>query len=153
MQEVGGRVREDRQARPLVEACPDDEGQLHGLILAPCVRARRQALKLTLEQVAERMGEEGDAGWVQAVETGRRKRLPAQPKLGALARALRWSEEEILRQAGVLTTAPGEKSREMELFDESDPRAEIIRALPDLTDLQATHVREFIGWLTEAARR
>lgn len=104
----------------------DDTGQIqHGVLLGRFVRARRDELRLTAEELAEQMGDESSANFIGQLETGRRKRMLGQPRLRQLARALRVPELTLLHAAGILTdtelTANWPQTEAEEILAEFDP--------------------------------
>jgi transcriptional regulator with XRE-family HTH domain len=72
--------------------------QRYGVELGKWVRQRRDALKMTQEQVWSRMEmPTGESNWIAQLENGRRKRLPDFDVLNALSEALRVPVTEVLR--------------------------------------------------------
>lgn len=97
----------------VVPEAPDDRPpeQSHGVALGEYMVERRAALGITQEQLLSRMGWAVERTWVLNLENGRRKRLPGQPYLGILAKALGVTEHELLRRSGVLTGSPDAQER------------------------------------------
>lgn len=106
----------------------------HGERLGAWVRERRKALGLTQEEVAGRMGGDVPINYVTTLETGGRKRMIGQPRVGQLARALGAREVDLLRGAGLITE-PIEGPAT--LFPDGDPRATIVSLLPRLSEHEA----------------
>jgi transcriptional regulator with XRE-family HTH domain len=99
-----------------------------GIQLGKWVRARRDALGMSQEDVWRRMEVENvAANWISKLETGRVRYLPDHELLHALSVALRVPVTEVLRGAGVLPV-------DVEAAQESAPGSATIHALVDMID-------------------
>jgi transcriptional regulator with XRE-family HTH domain len=107
----------------------------HGVELGRWVRARRESLKLTTEQLWERTDLEGDFNYISQLENGRRKKLPDFEILSGLAQALNVTVTEVLRGAGILPV-------DVEQPPEHAPGSATMHALVDMID-----------WTTNPANR
>lgn len=81
---------------------PEPPDVPHGIRLGEWARRRRDELGLSQADLTERMGI-ADGNWISRLETGRKKDMVPQPRLGLLVRALQTTEEQALREAGLLT--------------------------------------------------
>lgn len=111
--------------------------------LASRVRELRHQLRLSQDQVAERMqaiGAPVDRSYISHIETGRAK-LPSPEVMRALARALETMPDDLYAAAGVIRLEPGE-------------RAKILGDLvEDMTDEEFASVMEFIHFQRSRRRR
>ena len=87
-----------------------DDQEDHGVLLGIWARYRREELDLQQNDVSDRMtadlGIDIDPNWITQLETKRKRRMVPQPYFGALCRALRASEEFVLRECELLSEAP-----------------------------------------------
>lgn len=115
----------------------------HGQLLGKAVKRRREQARLTQEDLAELMGDEVDANYITHLETGRRVRMPEQPILGQLARALNTREIDLLVDAGVITEELPIEGAPREPFDRGTPHHEAVLWLRRLDNTRALEVARF----------
>ena len=109
------------------DSAMDESGQHYGIELGRWVRGRRQSLRMTQEEVAERIGPETDPNYITQLENGRKKNLPDTTFLIGIAEALRTSVTDVLRGAGVLPI-------DVDAMPDQAPGSATMHALIDMID-------------------
>lgn len=127
------------------------ESVSHGALLGVWARERRLAMGLTQEEVIGRMGPDVPENYITNLETGQRKRMIGQPRLGQLVRALGSTESEALQAAGLFTgNAIAEATPS---YDASSPEDALRWVYSDLSEESIQSIKGFAAYLQDQERR
>ncbi len=129
------------------------ESVSHGTLLGAWVRERRSTMGLTQEEVIGRMGPDVPENYITNLETGQRKRMIGQPRLGQLVRALASTEAEALQASGLLPETTPAIAEATPPYDASSPEDALRRVYPDLSEEEIRFVARIAANIQDQGRR